>query len=214
MMKKGLIFDLDGTLLDSMKYWEKLGEDYLKGEGVSSFPYDFDERLKTMSLDMAAQYFIDEFHVKRAKTDILKGLNSLIEDRYLKDIPLKKGVCEFLEKNSHLPMCIATANDRKLTIAALKRLGAEKYFKFIITVQEISSSKESAEIYIKAAEGLGLAPACCIVFEDSLHGVRSAKNAGFKVVAVKDSYSEKDIESLMSTADMYVENLNETEGKI
>jgi thiamine-phosphate pyrophosphorylase len=208
---KGLILDLDGTLLDSMGVWDNIGAEYLRSEGVEPIPATLWETLKPMSLLQAAEYFISEFGLLRTPRQVMDGINSMIEDKYKYEVELKEGVREFLEKNRGLKMCIATETDRYLAECALKKLGIERYFDFVITSAETGGSKQSPEIYRKAAERLGLAVEEIIVFEDALHAVKAARSAGFYTVGVRERVFEDDREKIRETADFCVENLNEFE---
>jgi HAD superfamily hydrolase (TIGR01509 family) len=106
-------------------------------------------------------------------------------------------------------MCIATATDKHLAEFALKRLGLEKYFEFVITSAEVGCSREKPDIFIKAAERLGMEAGDCIVFEDAPHAIKSAKHGGFYTVGVYDPCFENEQETVKSYADQYVCNLGE-----
>ncbi|MGE5629604.1 MAG: HAD family hydrolase [Caulobacteraceae bacterium] len=211
MCIKGFIFDLDGTLLDSMGIWDNIGEEYLRLKGVDNIPQNMKEILKLMSLLQAAEYFIESFHINLSPHQIMDEINMLIEDKYKYHVGLKDGVHEFLEKNRELKMCIATATDKPLVEFALKRLNIYKYFEFIITSTEVGSSKQNPDIYIKAAEKLGLPLSEVAVFEDALHAIETAKSANFYTVGVYEAVFEQDKEKIKQTADCYIINLNEYE---
>lgn len=117
----------------------------------------------------------------------------------------------FLEKNGHLKMCIATATDKHLAAYALKRLNIDEYFEFILTSGEVGSSKQSPDIFIKAAEKLGLPASDIVVFEDALHAIEASKKAGFYTVGVHEPVFEQDREKIQQAADCYVRSLNEFE---
>ncbi len=211
MSIRGLIFDLDGTLLDSMGAWDNIGDEYLVLKGIRDIPLTLKEALRPMSLLEAAEYFISDFGIPLSRERIMGEINLMIEDKYRYQIEIKKGVREFLEKHSHLKMCIVTASDRHLVEYALKRLEIDRYFSFIITVTETGMTKQSPEIFIKAAEKLGFPTHEVIVFEDALHAIKVAKQAGFYTVGVGEAVFEREREKIMEAADWYVENLSEFE---
>jgi len=213
MSIKGLIFDLDGTLLDSMDAWDNIGEEYLTLKGIKNIPQKLKEALRPMSLKQAAEYFISDCGIQLSPQQIMEAVNLMIEDHYKYKLELKKGVREFLEKYSHLKMCIATATDRHLVEYALKRLDIDRYFSFIITSTEAGTSKQSPEIFIKAAEKLGLSVDEVIVFEDALHAIKTAKLAGFYTVGVREDLFMDDRDKIIEISDCYVENLKEFEVK-
>jgi thiamine-phosphate pyrophosphorylase len=210
--RKGLIFDLDGTLLDSMAVWDNLGEEYLTGKGVKNIPQNLKEILKPKSLLEAAEYFIENINLNLPHEQIVDEINLMIEEKYKFHFNAKDGVLDFLENNKHLKMCIATATDKHLVEHALKRLEIDQYFDFIITSREVGNGKQqSPDIFINAAEKLGLAIDEVVVFEDALHAIITAKSAGFYTVGVYESAFEDDHEEIKQIADSFIDNLNNFE---
>ena len=208
-MKKALICDLDGTLLDSMDFWDNLGIEYLSGKGVTRIPSCIKEILEPMSLFDAAEYFISEFSLNLPALKICDEINLMIEDKYRYEIGLKDGVLDFLKQHFNHKMCIATATDRSLAEFALKRLGVLEHFDFIITSHDVGNSKQNPDIFLKAAERLGEPVGNCVVIEDAPHALKTAKNAGFYTIGVYEKYFEKDIDLIKKYADQFVYNLSE-----
>jgi thiamine-phosphate pyrophosphorylase len=207
---KGAIFDLDGTLIDSMPFWDKLGSDYIRQKGFIPLE-NVDEMLKTMSLEQAARYFRENYPVSGSAEDIIKEIITLIESYYRLHVPLKPSVIPFLEKlrENNVKMCIATANDHELTAAVLERLNVSRYFEFILTCTEAGVGKDSPEFFLKALERLKTPRHETIVFEDALHAIKSAKAAGLYVAAVYDRSSHDDREEIMLTADVYLDSFDD-----
>lgn len=208
-MKKALIFDLDGTLLDSMYAWDTVGLEYLKLKSIDHNSSDLLSLFRSMSVEDAARYFTAELGLKLSMQQICDEINALIEEKYKFEIQPKEGVPEFLLQNKDRKMCIATATDRHLAEFALKRLGLEKYFEFIITSAEAGCGKHEPDIFIKAAGRLGLEPEDCIVLEDALHAIKSAKLGGFYTVGIYEKCFESEQEEIKSIVDQYVCNLSE-----
>jgi HAD superfamily hydrolase (TIGR01509 family) len=208
-MKKAFIFDLDGTLLDSMGAWDTVGLEYLYLKAISYIPANHLEIFRAMSVVDCAKYFITQFGVKQPLQQICDEINAMIEVKYKQEIQPKEGVLEFLLQNEDRKMCIATATDKHLVEFALKRLGLEKYFEFIITSSEVGCGKDQPDIFIKAARKLGLEAGEFIVFEDAAHAIKSAKLAGFYTVGVYEKCFENEQETIKKYADQYVCNLNE-----
>lgn len=204
MIIKGAIFDMDGTLLDSMTIWDTLAEDYLRSLGVEPRE-NLSERFKTMSIEQAADYYISRYGIEKSNSEIIKDINCMIEEFYVCEAPLKAGVKEFLEMlhNEGTIMCVATTIDKKIASKALGRCGVSGYFTDIITCGDTGSGKDEPEIYEKALACLGTGKEYTFVFEDALHAAKTAKKAGFPVVGVYDA-SEASQDELKACTDVYL----------
>ena len=199
-MIKGVIFDVDGVLLNSMPIWENLGELYLNSLGMEA-EMGLGETLFTMSLEEGADYLISRDGLKKTREVIIEDLTREVRDFYV-----EKGVRQYLfELNEKkIPMVIATSGDRKNAESALKRLKVFNYFQAVFTCSEIGSGKNQPDIYLAAALQLDTEPSDTWVFEDAYHAIRTAKSAGFKTVAVYDSSNDKDLAQIWNTADIYL----------
>ena len=204
-MIRGVIFDVDGVLLNSMPVWENLGELYLNGLGIEA-EKGLGDTLFTMSLEEGAGYLISHYNLDKTPEEIVKGLNREVQDFYERRVPLKEGVRQFLQefRERQIPMAIATSGDRKNAEAALKRLKVFSYFRGIFTCSEIGSSKSQPDIYYAAALQLDTEPSETWVFEDALHALQTAKKAGFKTVGVYDKASDRNLADIWNTADIYL----------
>ena len=207
-MIRGAIFDLDGTLLDSMSIWDTIGEDYLRSLGIEPRE-NLAEAFKTFTLEESAEYYRTHYGVTLSVEEIVNGENGMIEDFYRNTVSLKKGVPEFLAKLSDngVKMCVATVTDKYLAEAALTRLNVRRYFSGIVTTAEVGCGKNDPSIYRKALAYLGTEKHETLVFEDVLHALMTAKNDGFPVAAVYDKHEEKQ-EKLKEIADIYIEDFN------
>lgn len=208
-MIKGAIFDFDGTLFDSMFIWESIGESYLRSIGIKP-KQDVNETVKALSLYQAACYFQREYGVDLSALEIMNGVNEMVERFYKKETLPKPHAVELLRRfhNKGVKMCIATATDRYLIEAALKRCGISKYFSGIFTCTEVGHGKDEPHIFRQALEHLGVNKKDAIVFEDSLYAVKTAKSDGFTTVAVFDRH-EKNQTQLKKLADFYIEDLSQ-----
>lgn len=209
---KGAIFDLDGTLLDSMPFWETLGSEYLKAKGI--IPREnVDGTLKTMSLQQGARYLKREFSIPGSEDEIIDEIVAMIEDIYLSKAPLKAGALPLLERlyEEKVRMCIATATENSLAKAALERLGALRYFDFILTCFDTGMGKDRPEFFLKALELLNTPKEETIVFEDALYAIKSAKAAGLLVVAVYDESFHEEREEIRVISDFYLDSLEDWE---
>lgn len=204
-MIRGVIFDVDGVLLNSMPVWENLGEIYLERLGIEA-EKGLGETLFAMSLEEGADYLIENYGLKQTPGEIIAGLNREVQDFYGRKVPLKEGVRGYLEefRDRKIPMVIATSGDRANAEAALKRLKVLSYFRAVFTCSEIGSSKSHPDIYYAAALQLDTDPSDTWVFEDALHAIRTAKKAGFRTAGVYDRASGRDLAQIRDTADIYL----------
>lgn len=211
MSIQGAVFDVDGTLLDSMSVWDTAGEKYLRSIGYEPRE-NLNEVFKNMSLLQAARYYRTEYGVTLGEDEIVDGVNAMLEQYYRFETPLKAGVRELLAllRKKGVRMCIATATDRYLVEAALDRCGVLSCFGQIFTCGEVGHGKDEPHIFEEALRFLGTERERTVVFDDALYAVRTAKVAGFLVAAVCDSH-EKEQESIRALADLYLEDFTQTE---
>lgn len=208
-MITGAIFDVDGTLLDSMSVWDTIGEDYLRSIGY--IPREnLNETFQAMSLHQAARYYQTEYGVTLSISEIMDGVNRLLADFYRGEAQLKPGAGEFVRELSRrgVKLCIATATDRPLVEAALARCGVLGYFEDILTCTNLGRGKDEPLIYREALNRVGGERRPAVVFEDALYAARTAKEDGFPVAAVYDSH-EKRQDELKTLADIYLTDFSD-----
>lgn len=212
---KAAIFDLDGTLLDSMPVWHNVGSDYLIARGLTP-PAGLQEKLKTMSFRISAEYFVNEFSLDTTVEDLMAYWMDEVAPHYYSSIELKPYVIEYLEQLRLLGirMCVATATDKLLAEAAMARLGILDYFEFIITVDEVGKSKEFPDIFFEAARRLDCPPHECVVFEDSLHALITLRESEFTAWGVHDASAEAELDRVQELSNRFIwsfaELINET----
>ena len=209
MRIRGAIFDVDGTLLDSMFIWDTIGEAYLRSIGYQP-KENLNETFKNMSLHQAARYYQTEYGVTQSIDEIMDGVNAMLERYYRFEVPLKPGVAELLERlrQNGVKLCIATATDRHLVEAALDRCGVLSCFGEIFTCNEVGHGKDEPDIFEAALRFLGTRREETLVFDDALYAVRTAKEAGFPVAAVYDSHERSQAE-VRARSDLYLEDLTQ-----
>lgn len=207
---KYAIFDLDGTLLDSMPIWVNLGETVLASMGIIPDD-DLNKRFKTMTLEQSSKYLTNVFDLPVTWEELMQIFTDTVKSGYENTAPLKPYVKEFLEylKENNIPMCVATASERHLTETALKRTGALPYFQFVLTCSDIGKTKETPDVYLEAMRRLGGTIENTVVFEDAYFSVLSAKKGNFPVVAVYDDCAKNEKETIQSMADYYIESFKE-----
>ena len=203
-MIKGAIFDLDGTLIDSMFIWDTLGEEYLKSFGIEP-KENLTEVFKTFTLKQAAEYYRKRYGIGLSVCEIIEGINNMVAEIYRTKVALKPNVSDFLKRlqSAGVKMCVATVTDRPIVEDILKRLNVREYFSEIFTCSEVGYNKETPEIYRQALKHLGTEKAETVVFEDTLHALKTAKEDGFNVAAVYDSHEQRQ-EKMKEISDYYI----------
>jgi len=208
-MVTGAIFDMDGVLLDSMPVWENIDIIYLREQGREPKP-GLAKELLTKSLAEAAEYIRTEYRLPKTAEEIVREIVAAVHYQYESKIPMKKGALAFLRqlKEHGIAITVATSSDRVLAEAALKRLGMLPLIEGIFTCEEAGAGKrESPAVYLNALAFMGTEIEETWVFEDVLHGIRTAGQAGFKTVGIYDASSAESISLIRQEATMYLENL-------
>ncbi len=202
-----VIFDLDGSLVDSMWVWRTIDVEYLGRFGIP-LPEDLHSGIEGMSFHETALYFKDRFEIPDSLEQIKADWNKMAWDKYCGEVPLKKGVLDFLQNcvNCGILLGIATSNSRELMEALAKTHGIRQYFSCIMTGSEVPRGKPAPDIYLAVAGQLKVSPGRCLVFEDILPGIQAGRSAGMRVCAVEDAYSEADREKKAALADYYIED--------
>ncbi|MBO4618829.1 MAG: HAD family phosphatase [Victivallales bacterium] len=186
-MKSFLIFDMDGVLLDTMPLWEHLGIDYLTAHGIQPTP-GLRERLLQMTMPEAAELFRAEFGMTAPAEEIIDGIDAMAKEFYTAKALLKLGVAETLaELHRRGYHCVlATATDRDLATAALRRTGIESCFQQIFTCTELNLSKQDPAFYLAILQELKTSAGECAVIEDALHAIQTALACGIDTYAIYD----------------------------
>ena len=208
-MIKGAIFDLDGTLLDSMFIWDTIGEEYLRSLGKEPHE-DLKETFMTLTLEEAAEYYREHYGVTLSVKEIVDGVNAMVEQTYRTKVTLKPGIAEYLAwlKENGVRMCVATVTDRYLVEETLERLGVRHYFSEIFTCAEVGFGKDKPVIYQKALEHLGTEKSDTYVFEDLPFALNTAKTDGFPTVGVYDRH-EAHQDELKELSDYYIRDFTD-----
>ena len=211
MRLQSAIFDMDGTLLDSMPIWKDLGSGMLRDMGIDPAP-ELEEKMKVLSLRDGVAYCKEFYHLPQPLEELIQGIQGKVEQFYRGEVQAKPGVQKFLSllKMEGVWMYVATATDRPLAEAALRHAGIDGYFRGLITVAEAGKGKnESAEIYERAMRRLQSNKKDTVIFEDALHAIQTAKAAGFRVAAVYDAAAEEEQAEIRSLADYYIRSFEE-----
>ena len=203
MDKRFAIFDMDGTLVDSMGYWARLGREYLEGRGVHEGLEPVLTQIESMTMLEAAELFLRSFGLSGTPEEAVAEMNATMEAHYRRDIPLKSGTAEYLRalKARGVTLCVASATAEPLVEACLTRLGVADCFDFWLSCETVGVGKHRSDVYDAAAARMGAQPSETAVYEDALYAARTAKAAGYYLVAVYDPSADAHWDELCSLAD-------------
>lgn len=208
--KKAVIFDLDGSLVDSMWIWRQIDIDYL-GRFGHSLPDTLQEELEGKSFKETALYIKERFQIDATIEEMMDDWNEMAWDKYMHEVPLKDGADRFLSqcKARGILLGIASSNSRELVENVLGALNIRDYFSYIMTGSEAKRGKPAPDIYLEVAKNLKVNPSDCLVFEDIVAGIMAGKSAGMTVYAVEDAYSAHQEGKKRELADGYIKSYHE-----
>lgn len=209
-MLEAVIFDLDGSMVDSMWMWRAIDIEYLGRFGIE-LPENLQACIEGMSFSETAVYFKERFSIPDDLDTIKADWNRMAWDKYTYEVPVKEGVANLLQycKTHGIKAGIATSNSRELVENVVKARHLEQYFDCIMTGCDVAKGKPAPDIYLAVAKELKVSPANCLVFEDIIPGIQAGKAAGMRVCAVYDKYSEHQDEEKHRLADYYTYHFKE-----
>jgi HAD superfamily hydrolase (TIGR01509 family) len=209
---KGIIFDLDGTMVDSMWMWRKIDEEFMEARGLDMTD-ELERDIEGMSFRETAEYFVNHFPLRETAEDMMDIWVDMAIDKYRHEVPVKPGLMEFLAemKRRDIPMGIATSNARPLVHAVMDAHGLYDYIDVVISANEAPHGKPAPDVYLMAAGRLGLAPEDCLVFEDIPQGIRAGLAAGMRVCAVSDEYSRNQEQEKRALAHFYIDSYDQVQ---
>lgn len=207
---KGIIFDMDGTLIDSSHVWSRIDEMFMEKRGLA-MPDDYYKKLSAMNFQQGAEYTIERFGLDEKPEDIVNEWFNNAVHEYENNVFTKDGVYEFLKflKENGVKIALATASSESLYTVVLKSNGIYDMFDFFASTDLVERGKGFPDVYEYACKGIGLKPEDCAVFEDIIEGVRGAKAGNFTAVACLDKHYMIDWGLLIKEADYYFSNYND-----
>lgn len=207
---KACLFDLDGTLIDSMWVWKHVDYEYLNKHGLK-VPKDMGKDIEGASMREVAKYFKNRFLLSEDIDTIISDWNDMALYKYIHEVEIKPHVDDFLIylKENNIKAGVFTSNSIVLCEAALKSKGIFEYFDAITAGCSDIKGKPEPDGYLMTADKLSVNPRNCLVFEDLVRGIKAGINAGMKTCAIKDEYSMYQDEEKRRFADYYIEDYNE-----
>ena len=179
---KAAIFDVDGTILDTMNMWAHLAKNYLATLGIHT-QEDIDRKFLSATIDVVASYMKEKYSLGLSEAEIKQGVIDCAADFYFTKAQVKEGMMDYIMKlkEKNIPMVIASSGEQKLIKGAFERLDLMKYFSGIYT-----GDKNTPGLFNQCLEKLGTKPHETFVFEDGIHAIETAKKMGLKTVVVRD----------------------------
>ena len=206
-----IIFDIDGTLVDSMHVWTDIDDIFLEKYQLIE-PDNFHEGMEGKSYSETAEYFLELFpQLPHTKKELEEEWHEMAFEIYTKELQLKKGAYEFI-LDMHMKgmkLGIATSNSRDLAEGFLKNTEVWEYMDSVWTSDEAKAGKPAPDVYLKVAASLGVRPDRCLVFEDVPNGILAGKNAGMMVCAVEDPFSKQQEKRKRELADYYIQDYDD-----
>lgn len=202
---QAVIFDLDGTITDSMWVWDQIDEEFFEKKHIA-MPKELKQEIEGMGFTETAEYFVRTYHLTETVEELKESWNQRALELYRSETPLKPGVLEFMcfLKEHRISMGIATSNSHLLLDTFLSARGLTSYINAITTSCDVCRGKPAPDVYLATADKLGTAPEHCLVFEDVPMGILAGRNAGMRVCAVDDAYSAHQISNKKLLADYYI----------
>ena len=199
---KAYIFDLDGTLLDSMGVWDQIDADFLAKRGIA-LPPDYMNSISSMTYHEAAVYTIKRFALPDSIDGLKREWNDMAAYAYGNTVQMKPYAKEYLMtlRERGAKLAVATSLSPELREPVLRRNGIDSVFHAVCDTNEAGYGKTRPDVFLLAAKKIGAMPCDCLVFEDILAAIKSAKSVGMNACAVYDRSSENDWEKIKAEAD-------------
>lgn len=209
---EGAIFDLDGTLIDSLYVWDILAYNYLRSLGYSP-ARDLVRDFQHMNLEESSDYMIEKFKIPMSRSDFIRGMEELLAYYYSQVFKEKRGAVAYVKKlyNQGVKLCIATSSQKNLALMVLERLGILHCFDFIQTESDCLLSKREEDFFKLALERLGTDLKRTWIYEDSYYSMICGKALGCKIVGIRDEYQLEDWDKIEDLVDIFVDDYIELE---
>ena len=188
---KAIIFDLDGTLVDSMKYWRSVSRDFMKTKGID-IEDEIQHKMTTMNLDASLKYLKDYYKLEESFEELMRDFSRTVEDFYRNKVETKEGCLEILEyfKDQGMKVVIGTSTAAHFANIVIEKYGIDKFIDGLYTADSVGHLKAEEKFYTSIAEGLGERPEDIFLVDDSYLALRTGKRAGLKTIGIYDENSK------------------------
>ena len=204
---KAIAFDFDGTLIDSMGMWRRLGRDFVESKG-KEYTDAIHDKVTTMSLNQSSVFFKKELELPESVDEIFNEMGDILKNGYSHTLPLKEGAMDLVKRAyKRAPLVLATATNEEFLGPALERFGLNPYFQFIQTCNGVGIEKSDARFYDILAKKLGEKPEDILFFDDAHYAVVAAKAYGLYTIGVKADSNAPYWDDIVDTADEVVDSL-------
>ncbi len=186
---QAVLFDCDGVIADSESAWNDIDREHLLAFGVPDYTGQYKAQVIGKSFALSDGFYRDTFGIDATVEEMMEQRIGVAAKYYGEIIPLYKDAFAVLEtlKSRGLKLALATSSVGRLIRPFLIRHGIDGFFDFVVTGEQVEHGKPHPDIYLKAAKGVGVAPAQCLVVEDALAGLQAGRSAGCQTVAIPDA---------------------------
>jgi HAD superfamily hydrolase (TIGR01509 family) len=207
---QGAIFDVDGTLLDSMPAWHDAGARFLKTLGIEAEP-NLGDILFAETTSSGADYMIRRYHLQMTKDEVAEGIIAQMDAFYRDEVQQKPGAVSFLKtlKEAGIPSVVVTSTEGSCIEEAFNRLDLHQYFRRVFSAQDLHTTKKERQIWDMASDVLQAPAEKTWVFEDGLYAIEAAGNLGYRTAGLYDRISEADQKEIREKADLYLRDLRD-----
>ena len=207
---KAAIFDMDGTLVDSMSEWRKLNIVFVKNLGFTPTPEQEDDLIALSGL-RAVDYFNETFGIQTTFDELCALSAAEMERIYGEGLPLKPGVLGYLQRlrERGVKCVVATATPARQALVALNRVHLIRHFDYIFSTEILGGHKGEAEFYDKLCAFIGERPEDCVMFEDGLYAMQGARAAGLGVIGITDDTNRRYRDEILLACDKLIDSYDE-----
>lgn len=212
---KALIFDMDGTLIDSMGYWRRENIDFLIANNLP-VPAEMRGREHLYNGRQSVELYNKTYHLNLSMDQYMRDRTQEMSSRYASGIPEKPGALNFIRQAHRrgYRMCVATATPTKDAIIALDKIGMTPYMEFVTSAEDVGEHKGDPRFFRAVAKKLGLPTNQCMVFEDALYAIKAAKRSGCHVYAIEEQTAQMDQHQIEMISDLYFHDYDELLGEL